>query len=436
MRLSPRTIMVPLVSLGLLVAGSSLSPAEIVIEYSSGVGVGSSPTDLAAGDLDGDGDLDLVVANIDGDSFTILYNDGSGGFGQRVEQRVPAEHNRPDTVAVGDFNGDGREDLVVGILATLDPITRPLKNPGMMIYLAQADGSYTETFYGFDGGPGFFVPVDWDGDGDLDIAVANLGYIVITGLLGLEVEDGGVGFFFNDGNGVFSDYQQVVYTSGSVSPIEVVDIDGDGDLDIVGTNQGRLDVFTGTLVEFDISIITNDGAGNLSLTDALSCSSMPFCTATMDFDGDGDMDVIGAEQGMATVGGIIPGTASMGYWWGNGAGTFSEEISVATQGVPDVIRAADFDGDGDQDLAVTNEGMDIVSGQLENPALLILENNGDGTFEQVSVLSTGESPHGMAVGDWDGDGDTDIAVSSNANNLISIFLNKSPGVAITDWVLY
>lgn len=101
-----------------------------------------------------------------------------------------------------------------------------------------------------------------------------------------------------------------------------------------------------------------------------------------------------------------------------------------------MIKAADLDRDGDQDFVLTNMGMDIIEGEPRNPALTVFENDGKGTFQRVSVLAAGEEPNSVALGDWNGDGATDIAVVAKANNLVNIFLNKSPGVSVRDWVLY
>lgn len=423
------------VSLVLLVGGIGPSSAEIIVEHGSSVGVGLEPVDIATGDVDGDGDPDLVVVNLSGHSFTILYNDGLGDFGLREEVPLPDDHKAPDAIGLGDFDGDGRMDVALGILSEIDPLARMFVSQGMLVLLAQPDGSYAHTFIEVEGSPGLIVPIDHDGDGAVDIALANLGILNFSNPLSISVEGAGVNVFLNQGDGTFVHDKQIE-TDGSVSPIEFVDVDGDGDQDIVATNQGALNALTGQLSGFNITVMINDGEGNLVPTHALTCSTFPFAAVARDFNGDGHVDVIAAEQGIATLMGVVPESAGIGYWWNQGDGTFSEETYINEQGVPTMIKAADLDGDGDQDFVLTNGGMDIIEGNPANPALTVFENDGTGTFERVLVLTVGEEPNSMALGDWDQDGDTDIAVVSKGNNLVNIYVNNSPGVPVRDWVLH
>lgn len=422
-------------SLVLLVGGMKSSYAELLVEYASSVGVGNEPVDITSGDIDGDGDLDLAVANLSGGSFTILYNDGSGGFSQREEVPLPDDRKAPDTIALADFNGDSRLDVALGILSEVDPLMRQFVDQGMLVLIAQPEGGYAHTYMEIEGSPGLVVPIDHDGDGSMDIALANLGILDFSNPFSIAVQGAGVDLYLNQGDGTFV-LDKKIETEGSVSPIEFVDVDGDKILDVVATNQGGLNALTGQLEGFNITIILNDGAGNLVPSNVLTCSTFPFAAVARDFDGDGDFDVIAAEQGVATLMGVIPESAGIGYWWNQGDGTFSDETYIREQGVPTMIKAADLDGDGDQDFVLTNSGMDIVDGSPVNPALTVFENDGAGTFERVVVLAAGEEPNGMVVGDWDGDGAPDIAVMSKGNNLVNVFMNKSPGVVVRDWVLY
>jgi len=175
----------------------------------------------------------------------------------------------------------------------------------------------------------------------------------------------------------------------------------------------------------------------LRIVQELTCSTFPFSATARDFDGDGDMDIIAAEQGIATLMGVVADTAGIGYWWGNGNMSFSNEVYVREQGVPTMIKAADLDKDGDQDFVLTNSGMDIVEGNPANPAVTVFENDGTGVFTRVITASVGDEPYGLALGDWDGDGATDIAVLSKGNNIVTLFKNKSPNaVAVRDWTVY
>ncbi len=430
------TGMAPLVLFALLLGVNGPAFAEIVFEHSATIGVGQEPADIAVADIDGDGDLDLLTANQSGDSFTILYNNGQGGFANKREIALPEGQRAPVTIAADDFNNDGLIDIAVGILSEIDAMTRQFIDPGVFIYLADSQGNYHETFYPVDGTPGLLIPVDLDGNGSKDIAMANLGYFDFTNIFNVSVEGAGVDLLFNEGDGTFSNHY-LFETEGSVSPIELLDLDGDGDMDVLATNQGALNAWTGQLEGYNITIMENDAQGNLRIVQELTCSTFPFSATARDFDGDGDMDIIAAEQGIATLMGVVADTAGIGYWWGNGNMSFSNEVYVREQGVPTMIKAADLDKDGDQDFVLTNSGMDIVEGNPANPAVTVFENDGTGVFTRVITASVGDEPYGLALGDWDGDGATDIAVLSKGNNIVTLFKNKSPNaVPVRDWMVY
>ncbi len=428
--------MAPLVLFALLLGVSGPSFAQIVFEHSGTVGVGSQPSDIAVADIDRDGDLDLLVTNRSGDSFTILYNDGLGGFGNKREIALPEDRHAPVAIAADDFNGDGRIDIAVGILSEVDSMTNEFIDPGVFIYLADSQENYSETFYSLNGAPGLLIPIDLDKNGSIDIAMANLGYLRYASIFNITVEDAGLDLLFNEGDGTFPNNHHFE-TDGSISPIEFLDIDKDGDMDVVATNQGGLNAMTGQIEGYNITIMQNDGQNVFQIDQELTCSTFPFSCVARDFDGDGNIDVIVAEQGIATLMGVVPGTAGIGYHWGTGDGSFSDEVYIEEQGVPTRIKAADLDLDGDQDFVLTNSGMDIVEGTAANPAVTIFENDGTGTFTRVYAASVGEEPYGLALGDWNGDGATDAAVMSTANNIVTLFKNKSPNaVPVRDWTVY
>jgi len=140
---------------------------------------------LAAGDLDGDGDLDLAVADFGANSVRILKNDGAGNFS--VSSTIAGQLGATALVA-GDWDGDGDLDLAV---ANFDANSVTiLKNNGSGVFtLAGTIPGQT--------GPKALVAGDWDGDGDLDLAVANFGSNSITILK-------------NDGTGIFTAFQNTV----------------------------------------------------------------------------------------------------------------------------------------------------------------------------------------------------------------------------------
>ncbi len=414
-----------------------MSPAEIVIEYSGTARVAQEPVDITAADIDLDGDLDLITANEGGRAFTVLHNDGTGTFGQPRYVTITAQHSNPISVAVADFNADGRPDVAVGAMGELDPLNlHYTENTSLVVYTNQPDGSFTEKSYVIFGIPGSLRAVDRDEDGDIDIIVGNIGHLILDEL-SLVLEYAGFNLFDNQGDGTFVEAGlDYIETSGSVSPFEFADVNSDGLMDIVAVNQGEYSLFIGDFINYNITVLIDNGGGKLVPTHSLSCTSLPFRVTTGDFDGDGDIDIAGTEWGSASPEGMDSMNAGIGYWWNNGDGTFSEEQYVLVRGVPSGIKAVDLDEDGDLDLVVTNEGVDVSGGELYNPALMVFENDGAGNFTEVAVLSAGEYPRTIVLGDWDGNGAVDIAVAAEANNTVTTYLNKTPGTRVTDWTIY
>ncbi|MCY2990635.1 MAG: FG-GAP-like repeat-containing protein, partial [Planctomycetota bacterium] len=182
------------------------------------VPVGVLPNAISAGDLDGDGDLDLVVTNEFNNSVSILRNDGQGRF--TADAAAPAVGNHPFGVATGDFNHDGRLDLAVADYGT-HPSGGDLGD--VRVLLANGSGgfaSHTACPVGF--GPAALVAEDLDGDGHLDLAVANFLSDNVTVCRG-------------NGDGTFTAVATLPGGSGPMD-IDAADLEGDGDLDLLVTN--------------------------------------------------------------------------------------------------------------------------------------------------------------------------------------------------------
>jgi hypothetical protein len=178
--------------------------------------VGLAPLSVAAGDLDGDGDLDLATANFLDDTVSVLLNDGDGVFLDEVPYAVGLA---PTYVAMGDLDLDGDLDLCVTNVGTLP-------NPGRTISVLLNEGGGTfgeQVIYDVGVEPMSLSMGDLDGDGYLDLAVGNIGGDNVSVLL-------------NSGNGTFVD-DGIYGTGADPSSTAVADLDGDGDIEVATANS-------------------------------------------------------------------------------------------------------------------------------------------------------------------------------------------------------
>jgi hypothetical protein len=344
----------------------------------SPIAAGAYPVSIAVGDFNGDGKLDLAVANQAGKNLTILLGNGDGTFTPAASS--PSTGDGPFSIAVGDFNGDGKLDLAVANLS----------DNTVTILLGNGDGTFTPAAASPSTGtaPMAVAVGDFNGDGKLDLAVANSGSNNVTILLG-------------NGDGTFTPAAASPGTGNGPSGLAVGDFNGDGKLDLAVTNQNSNNV----------TILLGNGDG--TFTPAASSPSTgygPLSIAVGDFNGDGKLDLAVANVTNNDVTVLL----------GNGDGTFTPTASSpATASLPTSIAVGDFNGEGKLDLAVANFGSNNVT---------ILMGNGDGTFTPgASSPTTGSSPYSIATGDFNRDGRLDLATSNYSSNNVSVLLQLLPG---------
>ena len=240
-------------------------------------------------------------------------------------------------------------------------------------------------------GPHGVHAADFDGDEDMDVITTNSDSSTFS-------------YFANKGNGTFS--RKVDYITGeSPRGIYAADFDGDGDLDVVTTDSDSN----------TFSYFANRGDGTFSAKVDYGTGWAPWEIYATDFDGDGDIDVVVTNLIS------LSNAWSYSYFANRGDGTFSAKVDYETDESPSGIYGADFDGDGDQDVVVTNKGSHTFS---------YFANDGDGTFSVKEDYRTGTNPNGVCAMDFDGDGDVDV-VTANSNYVhggVSYFENYGDGV--------
>ncbi len=316
-----------------------------------------------AGDFNGDGHLDLAVADTGSETVSVLLGNGDGTFQPPAYYAVGTD---PDAIVAGDFNGDGRLDLAVensGSNINFFPGT-------VSVLLGNGDGTFQSQVTDAVGSrPVSIVAGDFNGDGRLDLAVANIGSDMVSVLLG-------------NGDGTFQ--PQVTYAVGS-GPDSIVAGDFNGD--------GRLDLAVANWNDGTVSVLLGNGDGTFQPQVTYAVGSGPDAIVAGDFTGDGHLDLAVANYFDDTVSVLL----------GNGDGTFQPQVTYAVGWDPGAIVAGDFSGDGHLDLAVANELSGTVS---------VLLGNGDGTFQPQVTYAVGSGPDAIVAGDFNGDGHLDLAVAN------------------------
>ncbi len=335
-------------------------PAPTMIPSSAGLGVNDS---VVMGDFNGDGMADLAAVTSNGVAVTL--GNGDGTFQTAANYATDA---KPGYVAAGDFNGDGKADLAV-----------TTSSGTVSVLLGNGDGTFQKSV-SYAGGPkpGPLVVGDVNGDGYADVAL-NTGYVLL-----------------GKGDGTFQN--PVQWLNGGF--VAVGDFNGDGKIDFVDSSG---------------VVQLGHGDGTFDARAKLNVAAAPFIQifATIgDFDADGNQDVAVMIHAASPGGHGVPSNYrdTLTVYPGQGDGTFRPAITVAAGAsgqFPGVIAVGDFNGDGNMDVALVNQG-----------TVNVFPGNGDGSFGALfpySVNATQSTAYttNILLGDFNGDGRTDIAFAAS-----------------------
>jgi ankyrin repeat protein len=337
---------------------------------------------LALGDFNRDGKIDLVTANSGPENnVSVLLGDGTGSF-------VPASGTpfsagtTPAAVAIGDFNRDGIPDLAVANSGGTD----------VSIFIGNGDGTFdpaTPPTVSVVSAPAGVAIGDFNGDGKLDLAVTNNSDDSVSVLLG-------------NGDGTFQAANNF-NTGDGPRGIVAADFNRDGVLDLAIADQ----------TDGKIVILLGNGDGTFGPKDDFGVHDAPVSIAVGDFDEDGILDLAVANSGSGDVSVLL----------GKENGTFGAKTDFPVGNAPSAVVAGDWDGDGNLDLAVTNKNDDNVS---------TLFGDGAGGFSSIiatafgSPFTVGAAPSALVAGDFNRDGKLDLAVANETDNNVSILLNAAP----------
>jgi hypothetical protein len=348
--------------------------------------VGQSPVAMVVGNFTGNGKQDIVTANRDSNSISILLGNGDGTFRSALSITVDAA---PKSLAVGDFNGDGKLDIAVGC-----GDANVAGSENIDVLLGNGDGTFRAA-------PPIPMGVNTNGlvagdfgrDGKLYLAAVSLSSSSVTILMG-------------QGDGTFVKTGTLLLPSGAEA-IAGADFNGDGKLDlaVVCPNFGTS---PGSNNRGLVSIFLGNGNGTFATGVTYVAGLSPDAIAVADFNGDHKPDLAVADFEGHAVDVLL----------NNGNGTFQSATSFAAASNPQLLAVGDFNNDGVPDIVVSNPD---VSQEIN-----VLLGVGNGTFQAPIPLDPGSTPVGIAVGDFNADGRQDVAVGDVVANDVRVFLNQ-PG---------
>ncbi len=372
-------------------------PEAAAVEFSSPISyaAGINPVAIVTGDFNGDGKPDLAVVN-QGDGTTtnpgnvsILLGKGDGTFQPAVEY---AAGQSPNSIAVADFNGDGKLDLAVANQG----IALQAIDGSVSILLGKGDGTFQAAVdYAAGKIPSSIAAGDFNGDGKPDLAVVNVG----SGQTATPI-DGNLSILLNVGDGTF---QPAVDYQPCPSPIsvQVADLNRDGKLDVIALEDSSIG---------PSGVMLGNGDGTFQSPLPFSAEG-PGRLVLGDFNRDGNLDLV---QARAT---------TVDLFLGNGDGTFQPARTISNFGLfsrANLDVAADINGDGKLDLVGwSSRCIDRCS----PPSGFLLLGRGDGTFVQAA----GSLQFGLFAkisADFNGDQLPDLAALDSAK--VDILLNTSP----------
>jgi hypothetical protein len=415
-------------------------PGELALDAARWLPSGMRPVSVVASDFDGDKLTDLASANEWSVSVSVYRALGRGDFAGAADYPLGVSHQLTESIAAGDLDGDGRPEIVVaesgsvgyaGFLSLLrnrgdgtfaPPVAVPAGQSPVALVIADLDGDGFDDIAAADGklnavtllrnqegaavveagslpvgrSPVDVIAADLDGDGDRDIVTANA--------------SGSITVARNEGSLSFA--EPLHFASGPATHTVVAgDLDRDGDLDLVAGNLGL------NLGKGSIAVFRNTGGG-FSREIGVSPRGSPGALALVDFDGDAYLDLAMSSES----------DRYLHVAWNDGTGAFGELrlLGICPEGdgpTLDVV-AAELDGDSGLDLAVCSH-----TGSPSGYVVVVL-NRGERFF--AAELNVSVEGGRAAAADLDGDGDTDIAITYRPSDVgfpegkVRVFWNEGP----------
>lgn len=340
---------------------------------------GRDPSAMASGDFNGDGRLDLVVADPTDNGVTVLLGRGDGTFGSPTSWDSFGSY--PTALALGDFNGDGKLDLAVA------------NETSNTVCILRGDGVGGFGFwarYTVGSQPVAIVVTDFNFDGRPDLATANASGSVTT------MEGGG--------NFMFTTPVTAIIPATAPSGLATADFNRDGISDLAVSSR-----------DGSVTVLTCNQGGRTSVLGQYFVQGSARGITVADLNGDQNPDLVVTEFNHSTVNVLT----------NLGGGSFSTPatFSVGAAGTgPTAVTVADFNGDGLSDIATANFGVGTVS---------VLIASGNGTFRPAVTERVGSMPSALIAADFNGDGATDLVTPNAGDNNASVLLRKQFAISTT-----
>jgi hypothetical protein len=367
------------------------SSFETKVDFATGV----KPESVAIGDLDGDGKSDLVVANSNSNTVSVYRNISSSGtitgasFAPKIDFTVGVT---PLAVAIGDLDGNGRPEIaVVNYNQSSVSVLRNYSWAGNISFGARLNFAVGSIPYSIAIG-------DLDRDGNADLAVTNISSNTVSVLRNTTNQ------------GALSFAARVTYATGEVPfSVAIGDLNGDAKPEMAVAN------YTSSTV----SVFRNTASSG-SITSASFAAKVDFAADAPHFVAMGDLDLDGrpdlALSGNNRVS-ILRNTTPSGN---TTAISFAAKVDFTTGTSPYGVAIADLNGDGKPDLATVNSTSNTVS-VLRNTSWV--GNITTGSFSAKVDFNVGSTPFSLALGDLDMDGKPELVTANYASNTISVLRN-------------
>lgn len=359
------------VTLSISSSGGALAADPITFAPAIAYSTQSAPFAVALGDLNGDGHADLVVGNSSSATVSVRLGDGLGGFGARVDIGTSAE---PISLALVDVNADGAMDLLVAHRSANE----------FTVHLGNGTGGFTS---GGSYAMGAYVwqlaTGDLNGDGKIDVVTADY----VAGTLSIRLGNGTGGFG-----------ARTTVTSGNgPHAVAIADVDGDA----------KADLLCGNFLDNTVSCFLGDGAGGFSPRTDFAVGTSPVWVSVGDVDIDGAPDLVVTNLNSNDVSVLL----------GDHAGSFDGRVDYALGTRPYQTAFADLNADGRSDLVA----VDNTSNSLD----VLLADNAGGFYSRL-VFTISGAPADFATADLNADGRVDVVATRNDAAQVDVLLNTSP----------